>query len=41
MKSLVGTKAKPYSLKDQNGKLHVYPNDSENWQLMVFHRHLG
>ena len=41
MKDLTGKPAIPINLHDSLGNFHRLEDYSENWLLMVFHRHLG
>lgn len=36
-----GKAAVPFELPDVDGKTHRLADFSDNWLLMVFHRHLG
>jgi peroxiredoxin len=40
MGSLVGQKAKAFSLPDTSGKRHRLEDYAGDWLLLVFHRHL-
>ncbi len=41
MKIPAGKPAIEFDLKDTHGKTHRLSDDSGNWLLLVFHRHLG
>ena len=41
MKNMTGQQALPFSLPDNNGRIHTLEEYRGSWLLMVFHRHLG
>ena len=41
MKNLIGKPAITANLKDVDGRSYKIGSPDGNWQLLVFHRHLG